>query len=85
MLDQLAESLGQDRKVEFRKFGVFRVQRSKGRIGRNPNRPEYDIPILPRAIVKFRAGKELKARVMKLAKTIPRGTASASSSHGEGS
>lgn len=31
------------------------------RIGRNPTRPEEDVEIPKRAIVKFKAGKELKA------------------------
>jgi len=39
-------------------------------VGRNPNRPEHDVPIPPRAVVKFKAGKEMKAKVMKLSQTI---------------
>ena len=42
----------------------------KARVGRNPNRPEHDVPIPPRAVVKFKAGKEMKAQVMKLSQTI---------------
>ena len=38
----------------------------KARVGRNPNRPEHDVPIPPRAVVKFKAGKEMRAEVLKL-------------------
>jgi nucleoid DNA-binding protein len=67
-LDHLTESLGQA--VELRNFGVFEVKLRKARVGRNPNRPEHDVPIPPRAVVKFKAGKEMKAKVMKLSQTI---------------
>jgi nucleoid DNA-binding protein len=56
--------------VELRNFGVFEVKLRKARVGRNPNRPEHDVPIPPRAVVKFKAGKEMKAQVMKLSQTI---------------
>jgi len=50
-------------------------------VGRNPNRPEHDVPIPPRAVVKFKAGKEMKAKVMKLSQTIsPDGAAPATDS-----
>lgn len=32
----------------------------------NPNSPERDVPIPSRAVVKFKAGKELKSKVMAL-------------------
>jgi DNA-binding protein HU-beta/integration host factor subunit alpha len=35
-------------------------------VGRNPNRPEIDVPIPTRAMVKFKAGKEMRAQVLKL-------------------
>jgi len=38
---------------------------TKARVGRNPNRPETDVPIPARAMVKFKAGKEMKAVVLK--------------------
>ncbi|GBL24974.1 hypothetical protein EMGBS6_17590 [Opitutia bacterium] len=45
---------------------MFQVQVRKSRIGRNPNRPETDVVIPKRAVIKFKkkkkkAGKELKA------------------------
>ena len=55
------------------KFGVFEVKLRKARVGRNPNRPEHDVPIPARAVVKFKAGKEMKAKVMNVFKTVADG------------
>ena len=60
-LDTIATALEQGRNVELRNFGVFEVQKRKSRIGRNPNKPETDVIIPDRAVIKFKAGKELKA------------------------
>lgn len=65
-LDYIAESLAKGDKVELRNFGVFEVKIRKARVGRNPNRPETDVPIPARAMVKFKAGKEMRAEVLKL-------------------
>src|ERR1035437_3438725 len=65
-LDHIAEALAKGDKVELRNFGVFDVKIRKARIGRNPNRPETDVPIPARAMVKFKAGKEMRAEVLKL-------------------
>ena len=62
-LDEIAEALATGRNVELRNFGVFEVQVRKSRIGRNPNKPEKDVIIPERAVIKFKAGKELKARL----------------------
>ena len=47
-------------------YGAFDVKIRKARVGRNPNRPETDVPIPARAMVKFKAGKEMRAEVLKL-------------------
>lgn len=60
-LDTIAEALASGRNVELRNFGVFELQVRKSRIGRNPNKPEKDVVIPTRAVIKFKAGKELKA------------------------
>jgi nucleoid DNA-binding protein len=65
-LDYIAEALAKGDKVELRNFGVFEVKIRKARIGRNPNAPETDVPIPQRAVVKFKAGKEMRADVLKL-------------------
>jgi nucleoid DNA-binding protein len=65
-LDQISEALAKGDKVELRNFGVFEVKVRKPRIGRNPNAPETDVPIPARSVVKFKAGKEMRAEVFKL-------------------
>ena len=65
-LDYIADELASAKTIELRRFGVFEVKVSKERIGRNPNKPEDEVIIPKRAIVKFRPGKELKERVKKL-------------------
>ena len=65
-LDYIAEALSKGDKVELRNFGVFEVKVRKARVGRNPNSPETDVAIPQRAMVKFKAGKEMRADVMKL-------------------
>lgn len=71
-LDYISEALTKGDKVELRNFGVFEVKVRKARIGRNPNRPETDVPIPQRTVVKFKAGKEMKAEVLQLTpKTAP--------------
>jgi nucleoid DNA-binding protein len=65
-LDYIAEALSKGEKVELRNFGVFEVKVRKARVGRNPNAPETDVAIPQRAMVKFKAGKEMRADVLKL-------------------
>ena len=69
-LDVLSEALAQSQTVELRNFGVFEVNLRKARIGRNTNAPEKDVVIPPRAVVKFKAGKQLRAEVLKLSDKI---------------
>ena len=64
-LDYISEALAKGDKVELRNFGVFEVKVRRARVGRNPNAPATDIPIPERAIVKFKAGKEMRAEVIK--------------------
>lgn len=65
-LDAIAQALSEGRNVELRNFGVFEVQIRKSRIGRNPNKPETDVVIPKRAVIKFKAGKEMKAQLKSL-------------------
>jgi len=70
-LDYISEALAKGDKVELRNFGVFEVKVRKARVGRNPNRPETDVPIPQRAVVKFKAGKEMRSEVLQLSPTTP--------------
>lgn len=65
-LDYIAEALAKGDKVELRNFGVFEVKVREARVGRNPNAPETDVPIPKRCVVKFKAGKEMRAEVIKI-------------------
>ncbi len=65
-LNNINKALTNGMNVELRNFGVFEVQIRKSRVGRNPNRPETDVVIPRRAVVKFKAGKEMKAGLSKL-------------------
>ena len=65
-LDHIAEALSKGDKVELRNFGVFEIKIRKARVGRNPNKPDADVPIPARAMVKFKAGKEMRIDVLKL-------------------
>jgi len=66
-LDYISEALAKGNDVELRNFGVFEVKVRKARVGRNPNKPETDVPIPARSVVKFKAGKEMREQVVKLA------------------
>ena len=65
-LDAIRDSLSKGQTVELRNFGVFKIETRKERVGRNPKNPEVDIQIPERAVVKFRAGKEMKALLSKI-------------------
>ena len=62
-LDNIADELAAGNHIELRNFGVFEIKERKSRKGRNPNKPENEVVIPERCVVKFRAGKELKDRV----------------------
>lgn len=65
-LDYISDAVAQGKTVELRNFGVFEVKVRKARIGRNPNAPATDVRIPPRAVVKFKPGKEMRESVIKL-------------------
>ncbi len=65
-LDIVMRALSEGRNVELRNFGVLEVQRRKSRIGRNPNKPDAEVVIPERAVVKFKSGKILKQLLKKL-------------------
>jgi len=68
--DYISEAVAQGKNVELRNFGVFEVTVRKARVGRNPNAPAKDVVIPPRSVVKFKAGKEMRERVIKLTPTV---------------
>jgi nucleoid DNA-binding protein len=65
-LDAISTTLAKGEKVELRNFGIFEIRVRKARTGRNPNLPGTDVPIPERAVVRFKAGKEMREAVSKL-------------------
>ncbi len=59
-LDGIIDALNEDKHVEFRDFGVFEKVERKGRIGRNPNKPENEVKIPNRQVIKFKPGKRMR-------------------------
>ncbi|MBI3415432.1 MAG: integration host factor subunit beta [Verrucomicrobia bacterium] len=85
-LDHICNALTKGDTVELRNFGVFEVKIRKARVGRNPNAPETDVPIPARAVVKFKPGKEMRERVLKLSpRNHKRGPGQSPSVKGPGS
>ncbi len=66
VIDDITGHLAKNDEVVLRNFGTFIVKETKAKIGRNPNAPEKDVKIPPRAVVKFKPGKEMKEKVAKL-------------------
>lgn len=62
-LDLITEELAQGNEVTLRRFGTFEVRVTKAKVGRNPNKPGTEMKIPPRAVVRFKPGKELKNQV----------------------
>ena len=85
-LDIIQKALANGRNVELRNFGVLEVQVRKQRIGRNPNKPEAEVVIPQRAVVKFKSGKILKQQLKKLdlAKLQGNGNGAAASASNSG-
>ncbi|MEI6714445.1 MAG: HU family DNA-binding protein [Verrucomicrobiota bacterium] len=65
-LDHITEALARNENVELRNFGVLEVRLTKPRVGRNPNKPGSSFVIPARATVKFKPGKVMRERVLKL-------------------
>ena len=65
--DHIVKALANGEKVELRNFGIFEVRVRKARLGRNPTAPEIKVPIPERCAVKFKAGREMRLAVRKLA------------------
>lgn len=65
-LDLMGRKLSEGHDVTFRTFGTFEVRVAKAKVGRNPNKPEAEVRIPDRCVVRFKPGKELKERVAAL-------------------
>lgn len=65
-LDYITDALARNENVELRNFGVLEVRLTKPRVGRNPNKPGSSFVIPARTTVKFKPGKVMRERVLKL-------------------
>ncbi len=66
LLETVTGELAQGNAVVIRNFGSFQVREMKGKVGRNPKDPGQDMKIPPRAVVKFKPGKEMKEKVARI-------------------
>ena len=69
-LNAVTLELAQGNTVVMRNFGTFEVRQTKAKVGRNPKDPGKDVPIPPRAVVKFKPGKEMKEKVARILPVI---------------
>jgi len=61
-LDEIVVELSQGNRLEFREFGVFEVKERRARRAQNPRTLEkVDVPA--KRIVKFKVGREMRAKV----------------------
>ena len=60
VFEAMKVALGNGRRIELRRFGVFNVKPRKTGIGRNP-RTGQQVNIPPGKAVRFKPGKELQA------------------------
>ena len=74
-LDQITDALAKGHNVELRNFGVLEVRLTKARVGRNPKKPATRIAIPARATVKFKPGKVMRIKVLKLSASMKRAAA----------
>jgi nucleoid DNA-binding protein len=72
-LDHITDALANNDTVELRNFGVLEVRLTKPRVGRNPNKPGSSFVIPSRATVKFKPGKIMRERVLKLSTGLKKG------------
>lgn len=66
IMDIISSSLTDGHDVALRTFGTFEVRVTKGKLGRNPTRPEVEMVIPPRHVVRFKPGREIKESVAAL-------------------
>jgi nucleoid DNA-binding protein len=59
-LNCISDGLATGNHIEFRDFGVFKIDVAKPRKGRNPNKPENEVIIPAHTVVRFRPGRKLK-------------------------
>jgi len=69
ILEQMAQSLEKEQRIEIRGFGSFSLHYRPPRIGRNPKTGE-PVDLLEKYVPHFKPGKELRERVNKKARRV---------------
>ena len=64
-LDETTEELGRGHRLEFRDFGIFEIKMRAARTAQNP-RTLVKVHVPPKRTVKFKLGRLLKQRLLKL-------------------
>ena len=59
--EALLANLIENGHVELRGFGVFQVVERKGRIGRNPKKPDQEVWVPPRKAIKLKCSRLLRS------------------------
>jgi nucleoid DNA-binding protein len=77
-LDHITDALAKGQSIELRNFGTFEVRLTRPKPGRNPNRPEIQVTIPSRAVVKFTAGKVMRERVRDLTEQLKKSSSESS-------
>ncbi|CAB4244556.1 Bacterial nucleoid DNA-binding protein [Methylacidimicrobium sp. AP8] len=70
LLRILMESFANRQNIELRNFGVFEIALRRARVGRNPRSPGRDITIPPRAVIRFKPGKQVKRILQKVTQEL---------------
>ncbi len=71
IFDQISQALARGERVELRGFGAFTVKQRQARTGRNPRTGEA-VPVDEKVVPFFKAGKELRSRVNKGGRAVPK-------------
>jgi nucleoid DNA-binding protein len=66
LIEIISSSLMEGHDIALRTFGTFELKLTKGKLGRNPTRPEIEMEIPPRHVIRFKPGREMKERVATL-------------------
>lgn len=69
-LESIIEELSRGNRLEFRDFGVFECRTRAGRVAQNPKTLE-PVKVPPKRTVKFKAGRQLKERLLNSEPTVP--------------
>ncbi len=69
VLDQIIEEIGKGNRLELRDFGVFEPRARAARKARNP-RTSATVHVGPKAVIGFKAGKQMSIQAQKALKTL---------------